>query len=125
MSGHRSPATRRRGPSGSIPDRQTGRGRKSHGPSVDHRLPTRLSCRPARLLPVVALLFPGVAAHVVAVVLPEAGLILGQKLEAAQPLGALPEIKVRHEQPQRPAMIWGDVLAVPPKRQQDIVTVQV
>src|SRR6188768_987032 len=80
---------------------------------------------PGRSLPVVALLVPGVAAHVVAVALPEAGPVFGHELEAAQPLGTFPEVEVRHEQSERPAVIGGDILAVATKRQEHIVPVEV
>ena len=61
----------------------------------------------------------------VAVALPEAGLILGDELEAAHPLGALPEVEMRHDQPQRPAVLRRDVLAVAREREQYVVAVQV
>src|SRR5215218_9646008 len=51
----------------------------------------------------VSLLAPGVAAVVVPVLLPEAGLIARQQRELVNPLGALPEVQVRHQQPDRPA----------------------
>src|SRR3954451_2989303 len=47
----------------------------------------------------VPLLFPRVTVVVVAVVLPEARLVGVAQLEAADPLGALPEVDVRDEQP--------------------------
>src|SRR3954471_23631413 len=59
----------------------------------------------ARSVAPVALLFPRVAVVVVAVVLPEARLVLGAQLEAAHPLGALPEVEVRDEQPGRATVL--------------------
>ena len=45
----------------------------------------------------VALFVPGVAAHVVAVALPESRLVLRQEFKAADPFGALPEVEVRND----------------------------
>src|SRR5262249_56923914 len=47
----------------------------------------------------VPLLFPRVAVVVVAVALPEAGAVFLQQLNPAHPLGALPEVEMRDEQP--------------------------
>src|SRR5262245_25033015 len=66
------------------------------------------------LLPPIPLLFPGIPPHVVPVALPEAGGVLGEKLQAAHPLGALPEVEVRHDQPQRSAVLRGQRLAAVP-----------
>src|SRR6266545_840940 len=79
-------------------------------------VPRRMRRAPAKsysLLPAVALFLPRIAAHVVAVLLPEAWPVAGHELQAADPLGALPEVEVRHEQPQRPAVLGRDGLAVP------------
>src|SRR6202165_4701180 len=54
----------------------------------------------------VTLLAPRVAPNVISVRLPEAWLLLVLERYAAHPLGALPEIEVRHEQPHRPAVLW-------------------
>ena len=48
----------------------------------------------------------------VAVLFPEAGLILGHEADAAQPLGGLPEVQMRHDQTGRAAMLGRDGLAV-------------
>ena len=53
----------------------------------------------------IALLLPGVAVVVVAVALPEAGLVVVVEPMPAHPLGALPEVQVRDEQPRRPAVL--------------------
>jgi hypothetical protein len=47
---------------------------------------------------------------VIAEAFPEAGLVLVQQPDPADPLGALPEVQVRHQQPRRAA--WGAGLAV-------------
>src|SRR5688500_13485835 len=51
--------------------------------------------RGARLLNRVALFTPGVGIHVVAVLLPEAGRVDVEELEAAQPLARFPEVELR------------------------------
>ena len=61
--------------------------------------------RAGRSVPLVPLLAPWVAVVVVAELLPEAGLVLEQQLEAAHPLGRLPEVEVRDEQPGRAAVL--------------------
>src|ERR1700730_3295667 len=60
----------------------------------------------------VALLFPVVGVVVLAVALREAGLIRGEELDAAQPLGALPEVARRDDETQRPAVLGLELLAV-------------
>src|SRR5918992_337829 len=64
-----------------------------------------------RSVPRVALLFPGVAVVVVAVGLPEARLVVVAQLESANPLGALPEVEMRNEQPRRSAVLGLERLA--------------
>src|SRR5215471_1776516 len=86
---------------------QKGTAKYSNGPAEARR-----RRRGTRLLPAVALFLPGVAAHVVAVLLPEAWAIAGHELQATHPLGALPEVQVRDEQPQRPAVLRTDRLPV-------------
>src|SRR5207249_648014 len=66
----------------------------------------------ACLLIGVALVLPGVGVHVVAVDLPEAGRVDVEELEAAQPLGALPEVELGHDQAKGPAVIGREVLTV-------------
>src|SRR6266568_9303240 len=58
----------------------------------------------ARSVAAVPLLAPWVAVHVIAVGLPEAGLVLRHKLQSAHPLRALPEIEMRHQEPRWAAM---------------------
>src|SRR3954462_4465791 len=58
-----------------------------------------------RSIPPIALLFPWVAVVVVAVGLPEAGLVVVAQLEAADPLRALPEVQMRDQQPRRAAVL--------------------
>jgi len=59
----------------------------------------------------VALLEPWVAGVVVAVPLPEAGLIADGQRQPAHPLGALPEVQVRDQQSGRTAVLSGKRLA--------------
>ena len=59
----------------------------------------------ARSVAPVPLLPPRVAVVVVAVALPEAGLVLQRQRQAADPLRALPEVQVRDEQPRRAAVL--------------------
>src|SRR4029079_1618003 len=65
-----------------------------------------------QLVPLVALLAPGVAAVVVAQRLPEAWLVVLVEADAADPLGALPEVEVRDEQPRGGALRGRQRLAV-------------
>ena len=58
---------------------------------------------------------------VVAAGFPEAGLVEGEEFDAAQPLGAFPQIDFRHDHPHRAAMLGGDRLALPAVDQQDVV----
>ena len=64
--------------------------------------PVSLSAEPgapvATSVALVALLEPGVAPVVVAVLLPEPGLVVVQHPQPRHPLGALPEVEVGHEQ---------------------------
>src|SRR5216683_763859 len=84
--------------------------------SPAHRRPRRRS-RPARSVAGVPLFPPRISVHVIAVGLPEAGLVLVEELEAAHPLGALPEIQMRDEQPRRAAVLGIERLAVIAERQ--------
>src|SRR3954452_17111853 len=54
---------------------------------------------------VIALLPPRVAVVVVAGGLPEPRSVLDEELESSDPLGALPEVQVRDEEPGRPAVL--------------------
>ena len=73
--------------------------------------------RPARSVAPVALLPPRVAVVVVAVGLPEAGLVGARvSVQPAHPLGALPEVQVRDEQPRRAAVLGLERLAVVARR---------
>src|SRR6185503_1339914 len=49
---------------------------------------------------------------VVAEPLPESGLVVLVQLDPADPLGALPEVLARDDQPERPAVLGGEGLAV-------------
>src|SRR5262245_33568112 len=56
----------------------------------------------------IALLLPGIAVDVIAAQLPEAGLVALGELESVEPLGGLPEVKVRNQQPGGPTMLARD-----------------
>src|SRR5262249_33074323 len=71
-----------------------------------------------------ALLFPRVGFVVVAVPLPEAGLVVRNDLERADPFRALPEVTPRHDEPERPPVLGRELLAVMPVREQSIILVQ-
>src|SRR3954471_15338502 len=60
----------------------------------------------------VPLLLPRVAAVVVAVLLPEARLVALHHGDPADPLGALPEVQVRHQHPHRAAVLHRQGLTV-------------
>src|SRR5579885_2438078 len=68
----------------------------------------------------IALLFPRVAVIVIAARLPEAGAVLGEELDALQPLRALPEIEPGNHHAHRPAMLARDRLALPAVREQRV-----
>src|SRR6266542_5953890 len=71
---------------------------RAGAPGIRLALDGRRADRLAALLPAVALFLPGVAAHMVAILLPEAGAVAGHEFEAAHPLGAFPEVEVRDEE---------------------------
>jgi len=73
----------------------------------------------------VALFFPGVAIHVISVLLPEAGLIVVEELECAGPLHGFPRVEVWHDQSQRIAVVQSEWHAVVMRGEQDVVTIQV
>src|SRR5262245_60202487 len=86
-----------------IDDRRSAMGRSVsvHSPSPGE---AATNVRRAGLIGV-ALLLPRVGVVVVAVALPEAKPILGQELDTAQPLGALPEILLWCQGAQRIAVL--------------------
>src|SRR5438132_13435533 len=61
----------------------------------------------------------------VPVLLPKTGHVLFQELEAAHPLGALPEVEVRHEQAGGPAVLRGEPLPIVLQGDQVVRAVQV
>src|SRR2546422_10929284 len=63
-------------------------------------------------VPAVALLFPRVATPVIAERFPEAQLVVIHQAKSSEPLGALPEIQMRHHQSRRAAMLRGERLAI-------------
>lgn len=62
--------------------------------------------------PAIPLLGPRVAAHVIAVLLPESRGVPVHQLDAAHPLRRLPEVQVRHDQASRAAVLGEEWLAV-------------
>src|SRR3569833_2662826 len=64
----------------------------------------------------VPLLPPGVAVDVVAAQLPEPGLVARGELQALHPLGRLPEVEVRDQQPRRTAVVGLERRAVVAER---------
>src|SRR5256885_9319231 len=75
--------------------------------------------------PPIPLFLPGIAPHVVAVLLPEPGNVLVDQREAPYPLRALPEIQVRHQQPGGPAMLGCEPVTVPLERDQVVRAIQI
>src|SRR5256886_17249164 len=75
--------------------------------------------------PTVSLFLPRIAPHMVPVLLPKTGHVLFQELEAAHPLGALPEVEVRHEQAGGPAVLRGEPLPIVLQGDQVVRAVQV
>src|SRR5207247_8858887 len=105
----RSSARRRAGRPGG-PASRPGRERCS-GPAACRRSARRRS-RAASSVALIALLSPWIAIVVVAVGLPEAGLVLLTQLEPAHPFRALPEVQVRDEQACGSAVLGLERLAV-------------
>src|SRR5688572_28015999 len=69
-------------------------------------------------LKAISLLFERIRVVVVAVALPEARAVIGSQLDAAEPLGALPEVLARNHQPERTAVLRRERLAVCVRREQ-------
>src|SRR4029453_9420595 len=76
------------------------------------RRPSPPPQRRARSVAPVPLFQPRVAEEVVAVRLPESGVVLVAEPQAANPFRALPEVQVRHQQARGPAMLRLERLAV-------------
>src|SRR6266481_6149024 len=55
--------------------------------------------KPTRSVALVALLEPGIAAVVVAALLPEPGFVVVPEAQTGYPFGALPDVEVRHQHP--------------------------
>src|SRR6266849_4225885 len=72
----------------------------------------------------VAVFFPGVGGVVVAVFFPEAQPVMLDPLEPFQPLRALPRVSLGHDQPQWAAVIGGQLGAVMPVGNHDVVVGQ-
>src|SRR5215212_173889 len=73
----------------------------------------------AEALAVVAV--PGVAAHVVAALLPEAGLVLGEEADALDPLGRLPRVEARDDEADGAAVLGRDGPAVVRPREERVL----
>src|SRR5215471_18728358 len=86
--------------------------RARYGETSRSRRASPRRSRPARSVAPVPLLAPWVPVIVIAEALPEAWLVLQPEGDAADPLGALPQVQVRHEQPGRPAVLRRELLAV-------------
>src|SRR5918997_2328753 len=72
----------------------------------------------------VALLSPGVAVDVVAVLFPEARPVFGYEFYTPDPLGALPRVQARDDEPQRVAVPRLQGLAVVMRREEGILLVE-
>src|SRR5215472_720971 len=72
-------------------------------------------------LQAVALLGPGIAAHMVAVLLPEARCIFRDQLDTCDPFRALPCVQARHDQSGRSAVLGRNRLAIVVRRDQCIL----
>src|SRR6266849_6696364 len=105
----RSGARPRAGPRGG-PSTRAPRARGSPPSGFPGRV--RQRCRTATLVSPVPLFAPWVPVIVVAVHLPETGLILVHQSKAADPLRALPEVEMRDEHARRAAMLGMEGLAV-------------
>src|SRR5438552_8851932 len=82
--------------------------------------------RPSRdgLVAPLALFLPGVAAVVVAVALPEAGLVRRRELDAAQPLRALPRVELGDHQARGGPVLRRERRAVRPDRDEHVVVLR-
>ncbi len=60
----------------------------------------------------VAVVPPGMGSVAVAAGLPEAGSVMGEELDALDPLGALPSVQLRRDHPHRPAVLARQRLAL-------------
>src|SRR6266568_389710 len=69
----------------------------------------------------VSLFFPWIGVEMIAVDLPESRSVDIQELERADPLGALPEVKSRHDEPAGTSMLRRKLLTIVPESQEDIV----
>src|ERR1700677_2287322 len=79
----------------------------AHCPSLALRITL-----PAKTSPAKTFFLPRVAMHVVPVPFPKSSLVAIQKFQAGDPFRALPGVQLRHDQPGRPAMLFGQRLAI-------------
>src|SRR5262245_43695475 len=80
-----------------------------------------LTMRGSTLVSRVSLLGPWIAAVVIAADFPTAGLVLSQAFDRLQPFRALPEIKMRHDEPHRAAVLDLQRLSRPAVRKQGVL----
>src|SRR5690606_23876652 len=85
---------------------------------------TSIPAKLARPFLAISFLLPGIAIVVIAAHFPEAGSVPVHEADVAQPLGALPQIELRQDKSNWPAMFAGDRLALPFGRQQHIRVVE-
>jgi hypothetical protein len=88
------------------------------GPTVIRMIASQMRLESVSIVP---LLFPWVPISVVAVLLPKARPVMGKEFEPANPLGALPGIKLRHHQPQRAAVLCSERFAIVLERKKHVV----
>src|SRR6185437_9262214 len=69
----------------------------------------------------IALLRPGIAMAVISANFPESASIIDAELDGSHPLRALPAVKLRHDQAQRPSMLRRQIAAVMLIGQHDVV----
>src|SRR5438309_6914621 len=77
------------------------------------------------LLVGVALFLPGVGVKVIAADLPESRSVDFEELERANPLGALPEVKLRNDEAARAPVLGFEALPVVPEGEEDVVVPKV
>src|SRR5690348_9218570 len=73
----------------------------------------------------IALLFPRIAAIMIAALFPKARAVLRDQFDALDPFRAFPEIELGHDRTHQAAMLVRQRLALPGMRQQHIVVVEI
>jgi hypothetical protein len=77
------------------------------------------------LVSIESLFFEGITIHVIAVLFPKAGDVVIQEFKATHPLHGLPPVEVRHDQPQRIAVIGREWFAVMMRGEKHVVAVEI